>query len=44
MMGLSKLECERTGTVGMIHAETSKLDVKMNEKLNTSKLTPLLNC
>ena len=38
---LSKMEYEKI--VGMIHAGTSKTDVKMNENLNTSKLAPVLN-
>ena len=42
MTWLSKTERERT--VGMIHTGTSKKDVKMNENLNTSKLTAILNC
>ena len=29
--------------VGMIHVGTSKTDIKMNENLNTTKLTPVLN-
>ena len=37
------LKMERERTVGMIHAGTSKMDLKMNDNLNTSKLTPVLN-
>ena len=42
MTGLSNMECERT--VSIILAGTSKTDVKINENLNISKLTPVLNC